>query len=148
MASQQPSAAGDGGSPKSPPRRVDIVVTGHARREGREILTPGQYEHVKGIVKRLVDFNNPPEINDLRIEAIENFFELKEKGGMLGRINLRVYFALLRDVGKIVVLKVYKKDEEGRPPRHVIINVQARLRSYLRNESRDDVIYYAANISL
>ena len=120
------------------------AVLAVAKREGRSSLSPGQYLHLKDIIKRLVHFNRPKEIADLRIEPVEDFFELKEKGSVLGRINVRVYFGFFPNLGEVVVVKTYKKEEDGKTPRHVVINVQARLRGCHKSRSRRHATIYRA----
>ena len=127
-------------------RRLAVVVLESAKRDGKKFLNDGQYFHMVGVIQRLVDFNNSDEISDLRIEPIENFFELKEKGGLLGKINVRIYFAHLQDEGRIVVLKAYKKDEDGQVSRHVVITVQARLRAYIQDGPSDGATIYQADL--
>ena len=131
-----------------PKQCLNVVVLRKAKKEGHEFLNPGQYEHMTGVIKRLVDFNSPMEITDLRIEPIESFYELKDKGGLLGKINVRIYFAYVPDEGNIVVLKAYKKEEEGKVPRHVVITVLARLRSYLKDGACAGATIYKADVSL
>lgn len=107
-----------------------VVVLPHAVREAKEILNNGQYFHVVEVVKRLVHFGDEVELWDLRIEAIDDFYELKLKGGMVGKVNLRVYFADLSSQNEIVVLKTYKKEVEDKTPRHVVITLEDRLSAY------------------
>ena len=78
----------------------------------------------------------------MRIEPIDGIYELKEKGGLLGNINLRLYFDVYQDTGEVVLAKAYKKDEEGSPPRAVVLNAQTRLRSYRRGEIREGLSIY------
>jgi carbon storage regulator CsrA len=119
------------GAPKT--RLVPLKV---AIKDGRGFLSAGQYLHVADIVRRLADWNNPEEIKDLRIEPIQGLWELKEKGGILGRINVRVVFAYLKDRDEIVVLGAFKKENEGQTPKHIIIRMHNRLRVYLEEVGR------------
>lgn len=120
-----------------------VAVLPHAVREAKEILNDGQYFHVVGIVKRLVHFGDHRELWDLRIEAIDSFFELKLKGGLLGNINLRVYFADLAANNEIVVLKTYKKEEDHKTPRRIVVTLEDRLSDYCeRRVGRQGVIVY------
>jgi hypothetical protein len=112
------------------PRKWELVVLPVVKKEGHKILSDVQYDHVVEVLKRLVDFGNKEEIGDLDIKPIQSFFEPKEKGGLLGRINLRVYFGTFPEENKLVIAKAYKKDEEGPPPRHIVLLVQDRLEQY------------------
>jgi hypothetical protein len=108
-----------------------VVATRIAKREGRGFLNEVQYEHVKELEKRLAFFNRAEEVADLRIERIgTDLYELKDKGGPLGRINLRVYFGVIPEDGEIVILKTYKKEEDRQIPRHILITVEDRFEDY------------------
>ncbi|MCX7427687.1 MAG: hypothetical protein NTW96_18920 [Planctomycetia bacterium] len=107
-----------------------VVVLEAAKKEGHKILTDLQYDHIVDVLKRLVDFGNPAATGDLDIKPIRSFHELREKGGILGRINLRVYFGVVSEEGELVVAKVYKKEDDGPTPRHVVVLVEDRLETY------------------
>jgi len=114
-----------------------VVVLGAAKKEGHKILNDVRYDHVVSILKRLVDFGNLDELSDLDIEPIESFYELKEKGGILGKINLRIYFGTFPDERELVIVKTYKKEEENAVPRHVIVLVENRLEAYDNGRLRE-----------
>ena len=122
----------------------DVHVLKIARKEGKNILNQTQYDHVVEVLKRLTDWEDKEEISDLRIEKIQDFYELKDKGGVLGRLNLRVYFATVPDNKDIIVLKTYKKEEDGACPRYIIINVEDRLEDFLSGNLQEGVITYKA----
>jgi hypothetical protein len=100
--------------------------------------TKGQYLHVSDFVCQLVGFGSRRYDPTLRIAPIEEFWELKEKGSVLGRINLRLYFAYLSDRNEVVILHAYKKEDDGATPKYVLIRVRNRLRMYLNGELSDD----------
>ena len=126
----------------SSPENLVVVVLGIAKKEGHKILSGPQYDHVVEILKRLVDFDNPEEIGDLDIRSIESFFELREKWGILGRINLRVYFGTIPEDRELVVAKAYKKEDDGPTPRHIVISVEERLEEYKAGGRRKDSTVY------
>lgn len=138
-ASQGEAMKADG---DSGPEKWIVLVLEAARKEGHKILSDIQYEHVVEILKRLVDFGNPEEIGDLVIEPIESFYELKEKGGILGRINLRVYFGTIPDRHELVIAKAYKKEDDHAVPRHVVLLVEDRLEGYKASGLRKSVTVY------
>jgi hypothetical protein len=115
------------------PRKWKVVVLEVAKNEGKRILDTCQYQHIVEVIKRLKDFGNYEELSDLDIEPISDFWELREKGGPLRKINLRVYFAILKDDKILVILKAYKKEEDGQTPQHVIVSIQHRLNEYKRH---------------
>jgi len=102
-----------------------IVVLRLAVEEAKRFLTPVQYEHAVDLVKRTRDFNNPTDFCDLDIRSVQNIHEIRDKGGVLGRINLRIFFAYRKR--RIIVLGAIKKEDEGKTPEHIIIRMQNRL---------------------
>ncbi len=108
----------------------DVVVLGIAAKEGREFLTPGQYRHVSDLVKQLVGFGRREFDSHLVYRQVGEFWELKDKGGTLGKINVRVYFKFDDKKNEIVVLSAYKKEDDGAVPKHILIRIRNRWRNY------------------
>ncbi|QDU05419.1 hypothetical protein V6x_51560 [Gimesia chilikensis] len=124
-------------------RLKTVVVLPCAVKEAKKILgNEGKYFHIVEIVKRLVHFGDRNELWDLRIDSIGDFYELKLKGHLLGKVNLRIYFAELEDSGEIVVLKSYKKEDEHQTPRHIVINLEHRLEEYIKKSDQERLIIY------
>lgn len=121
----------------------DVVVLGIAAKEGWEILTPGQYEHMKDLEKQLVGFGRRDFDSNLRIEQIGEFWELKDKGGTLGRKNMRVYFAFDTECNDVVILATYKKEEDGSPSQNLKIRIRNRWRKYKEGHFSDQLIRYS-----
>ena len=121
-----------------------VVILGVAKREGHQILTDVQYDHEVSVLKRLTNFSDAEEIADLKIEKIGSFYELKDKGGPLGKINLRLYFGALVDKREIVVAKAYKKEADRQTPPHIILIVEHRLDEYRRGRLRKGATVYQA----
>lgn len=82
------------------------------------------------LVKRLADFGDRQATSDLDIRPFGDFWELRLKGGFI-RINLRIYFAFVSDRNEVVVLKVYKKEEDRRTCPAVMLTLEDRLEDYL-----------------
>jgi hypothetical protein len=121
---------------------ASVIVLPHAVREAREFLNDGQYWHLVGLVRRLADFHKSSEIWDLDLKPIDQFWELRAKGSLLGRTNVRVYFADLQGRQEILILKARKKEEEGQLPRYVVINLEDRLSDYLAGFRKERLIVY------
>ena len=64
---------------------------------------------------------------------ISKFYELRDKGGVLGKINVRVYFAIIGDKKIILTLSAYKKEDEGKTPKHVIVRARNRLKITIKS---------------
>lgn len=99
-----------------------------ARDEAMSFLTEAQYAHVVDGFEALARQEDPRRPTTQRVEQVEDFYEFKDKGGILAKINLRVYFAVLPTQKTIVALHTIKKEADGQTPRHVKILVGMRLR--------------------
>lgn len=99
-----------------------------AEDEGRKFLNDEQYEHVVGLFDELAFETQPTKSKTQDVRSIENFYELRDKGGVLGRINVRVYFTVLKGRALIVALSSYKKEDDGQVAGHVKSRVRNRLR--------------------
>ena len=113
------------------PTNLLVVALGEAKQEARKILDDVQYWELVNRVKRLSEFGDPLAMADLSIRKFGAYWELRCKGGFLNRINLRVYFKRLRNRGEIVVLKTYKKEEDGKVCPSVKETLDDRLEDYL-----------------
>lgn len=105
-----------------------------ARDEAMEFLTDDQYAHVVGLIRALASEADPTHPSTVTVEAVEGFFELKDKGGILGKINLRVYFATSPNDKAIVILGAIKKEAEGPTPAWVRVRIRGRLRKFRDGE--------------
>ena len=99
-----------------------------AEKEARRFLNDEQYEHAVQLFDELAFESHPTQSQTQSVKPIREFYELRDKGGVLGKINLRVYFTVFKERGVIVVLSTYKKEDEGRPPDHIVTRVRNRLR--------------------
>ncbi|BBO32100.1 hypothetical protein [Lacipirellula parvula] len=120
----------------------EVVVLGVAAKEGYDVLTPGQYLHVKDLIKQLVGFGRREFGSILRLEKLDEFWELKEKGGTLGKKNIRVYFKFNGDGNEVVVLCTYKKEDDGSAPPHIVFKLRNRWRLYQKGDFQDNCIRY------
>jgi hypothetical protein len=59
---------------------------------------------LKDLVKQLVGFGSQKYDSNLTIDPFGDFWELKAKGGVLGRKNMRVYFKFDKTENAVVVL--------------------------------------------
>lgn len=103
-----------------------------ARDEAAEFLSPEQYAHVVDLLRALANERDPSHAVTVRVEAVEDFFELKDKGGVLQKINLRVFYTIEAARRTIVVLAALKKEADGQTPTWMKVRVRSRLRR-LRN---------------
>jgi hypothetical protein len=122
-----------GGGP--PPGYLwSVYFLSMAREEAMGFLDAAQYAHTAGLFKALASEADPTHPLTVRVQGIEDYFELKDKGGILGKINLRVFFVVDQAKRAIVVLAAVKKEEDGATPMWMEIRVRHRLRRYRAGE--------------
>lgn len=101
-----------------------------ARDEAMSFLNDAQYAHAVDLVRALASEPDPTHPVTVTVEAVENFYELKDKGGVLGKINLRLYFTVRQKDNAIVILAAIKKEEDGQTPSWAKTRVRYRLRKF------------------
>lgn len=97
-----------------------------AAKEGRKFLDDARYAHAVSLCEQLATEESPTMPHAIDVRAVEDFHELRDKGGVLGKINLRIFF-VIRD-RTIVVLGCFKKENEGQTPTYVKIRMRNRIR--------------------
>ena len=110
-----------------------------AVKEAKDFLDGPRYEHAVDLVKRLRDFGDSQQCADLDISPIRGFYELSDKGGVLGKINLRIYFSFFATWRTIVVLGAWKKEAERKTPGYIIDRMENRMDWYLRLRTNGQV---------
>lgn len=91
-------------------------------------MSDDQYAHAVESFDQLACEQNPRLSATQDVRPIDDFFELRDKGGILGKINLRVYFAVFDEQKLLVVLGCRKKEEENQVPSFVVAKMRNRLR--------------------
>jgi hypothetical protein len=120
-----------------PPFRWNILVLDLAMNDASSFLDGAQYHHVAEQVQELARERDPTHSATQRVASIEDFFELKDKGGPLGRINARVFFVLDKPRAAIVVLGAIFKQNEGKTPEGDRVRMGRRKRKYLAGDYGD-----------
>jgi len=106
-----------------------VRILEKVEKEARKFLTAGQFNHILDLAGRLTDFGNPAVTSDLRIDKVENcLWELKDKGGSLGKTNVRIFFTHHKGSGHIIVVGVVKKEAESQIPSHIKSRMRNRAR--------------------
>jgi len=121
---------GDG----EPEDRWNVIILDLAFQDGMRFLSEAQYQHVAEQVRELAREIDPTHPITQRVAAIEDFFELKEKGGPLGKINVRVFFVVDKPRVAIVILGAIFKQNDGPTPFGDKKRMQRRKRKYLGGE--------------
>jgi hypothetical protein len=113
-----------------------VKILDVAHREACKCLNEGEYQHMAMQVKQLATEQNPSHSQLCSVDAIEDFHELRDSGGMLGGKNVRVFFGIHTDEGlkDIVVLGVIIKQNNGPTPQGDKIRMRRRWRKYKAGE--------------
>lgn len=122
---------GDG---PSPGYVWNVLIFDLAFREAMSFLNEDQYQHLAMQFKELASENDPSHSCTTDVRQIEDFLELRDKGGILGKINVRVYFGLEHNKKNLIVLGCIKKESEGKTPTGDRIRMQRRWRKYKSGE--------------
>jgi len=93
-------------------------------------LDEAQYGHVIDLMRALAAEPDPRRPKTVEVEAVEGFFELKDKGCILGNINLRIFFIVEDESKAVLVLGAIKKEADGKTPEWAKIRVRNRLRRF------------------
>lgn len=98
-----------------------------------------EYAHLAMQVRELATQAEPSISDTVDVRPIEDYFEIRDKGGVLGKKNVRVFFFVnktLKDRA-IVVLGTIKKENNGQTPVGVKITMRRRKRLYLESRKHD-----------
>jgi hypothetical protein len=112
----------------------NVLIFDRAYDEAKKILNSEQYAYVADQIKSLATEIDPTRSNLCSVDAIEDFHELREKHGMLGKINLRVFFFLDHERHAIVILGTIKKENNGPTPSGTRITIRRRKRLFCKEE--------------
>jgi hypothetical protein len=126
----------EGGGPP-PGYNFTVLVPDVAFDEAMGFLTPDQYCHAAELVKDLAQHEDPTHSVTQRVESLgDQIHELKDKGGILGKINLRIFFYVdrQRERPALLILGAINKRNEDQTPKSVRIRMKRRLRKYLNGE--------------
>ncbi len=120
------------GSP--PGYRWKVLIHHSAYPEAREFLSDDQYQHIAMQVKELAKENDPTHPTTCSVDAIEDFHELRDKGGILGNLNVRVFFSVDKAENAIVILGAIIKQNDGPTPLGDKRRISRRRRRYFNGE--------------
>jgi hypothetical protein len=123
----------EGGGPP-PGYRWSVHLLDVAFDEAMSFLDADQYQHAAQLVKELAREQDPSHSAGQSVDAVGDFLELRDKGGILRNINLRVFFHLDADRSVLVVLGAIHKKNDGPTPPWVKTRINNRLRRYRRGD--------------
>ena len=124
------------GAGPPPGYRWSVWILGLAFDEAMSFLTPVQYEHVAMQFKEIASQDDPTHSASISVKTMspESYYEVRDKGGVLGKINVRVFFGVDKESRAIVVLGSVNKKNDGPTPLGDIIRIRRRWRMYQGNE--------------
>lgn len=122
----------EGGGPP-PGYAWSVWFLSKAEREARGFLEADEYEYVVDHVKALASENDPSKAITVTVRRIGSYFELKIKGGVLRKKNVRVFYSV-EEGRTIVILGCLKKESEGSLPPATLRLMETRKRKFLSGE--------------
>lgn len=120
--------AGDG---PPPGYAWNVLILDIAFGDSKKVLEDYEYDHVRMQVQELARQTSPSHPQHLSVDKIEEYYELRDKGGPLGNKNVRVFFGIDSDAKAIVILGVVKKENNGATSPAIKIRMRSRWRKYL-----------------
>lgn len=119
-----------------PGYKWSVWILGVAFDDAMRFLSPVQYEHLAMQFKELASQDDPTHSDSISVRSMhpESYCELRDKGGVLGNINARVFFGIDKESRAIVVLGSINKKNDGQTPLGDIIRIRRRWRMYQNSE--------------
>lgn len=82
-------------------------------------------------VRELARQDDPTHSRTVDVRPIEDFYEIRDKGGILKKLNVRIFFFFQKAARRIVVLGAINKKNDGPTPLGDKRTMQRRKRLYL-----------------
>ena len=134
MAKKQVKVGVNQGDGPPPGFLWNVWMLGFSQDEAGRFLNEGQYVHLALEMQDLATERSPSHSQRFSIDAIEDFFELRDWGGILYPFNVRVYFGIDKSRSALVVLGVTNKQNNGPTPVGDKVRMRRRWKKYLRGE--------------
>ena len=111
----------------------NVEVLNRAFDEAMAFLDADQYDHLARQVRELARQDDPTHSQAIDVRPIEDFHEIRDKGGILRDLNARVFYFAHKPTRTIVILGAIKKENNGPTPAGDKIRMRRRKRLYLEN---------------
>ena len=125
------------GSGRPPGYLWNVDVLNRSFDEAKSFLDDDQYDHLAEQVRELARQDDPTHSEIVDVKPIEDFYEISDKGGVLKKLSVRVFFCVHKESRTIVVLGTMKKENNGPTPQAEKITMRRRRRHYLENYHPD-----------
>ncbi len=127
------------GAGPPPGYRWSVLILSMAFDEVMGFCNDDQYQHLAMQVKDLASQDDPTHPVGLSVDAVEDFHELRDRGGILGGMNVRIFFCLdKRQLNNrpdaIVILGGIKKQNNGPTPLGDKRRMARRKRKYFNGD--------------
>lgn len=119
------------GAGPPPGYKWNVRLLDLAFEEAKGFLDDEQYDHLADQVKELAAQDDPTHSDTVDVRSIEDFHEIRDKGGVLGKINARVFFFVHDASRTIVILGAINKKNDGPTPTGDRLRMRRRMRKYI-----------------
>ena len=120
----------EGGGPP-PGFKWNVEIFDQAFEEAMAFLDEDQYAHLASQVRELATQEDPTHSETIDVRPVEDFYEIRDKGGILHRLNVRVFYFVYKPTRTIVVQGAFKKENNGPTPVGDRLRMRRRQRLYL-----------------
>lgn len=119
-----------------PGYRWNLVILDLAFSEAMKFLDESQYRHLSELFWQLAGQGDPTHSLTISVRAIEDLMELRDKGGILHGLNVRIFYYVDKRDGhrSIVIVGAIVKKNDGATLEVEKIRMRRRLRKYLRGD--------------
>ncbi len=105
----------EGGGPP-PGYRWNVQILDVAFGEAMDFLDPDQYDHMASQVRELANQGDATHSDTIDVRPIEDYHEIRDKGGILKRLNVRVFYFVHQSARTLVVIGAINKKNDGPTP--------------------------------
>ena len=119
------------GAGPPPGYQWNVEILDRCHDEAMGFLNADQYEHLARQVRELARQFDPSHSVEIDIRPVDDFYEIRDKGGILARLNVRVFYIIHKASRTLVVIGAIKKENDGPTPMGDKITMRRRRRLYL-----------------
>jgi hypothetical protein len=112
----------------------NVLIVNFVFDEAMKFLDESQYAHLAEQFQMLALSEDPTRSLVVSVDAVDDFHELRDKGGILRGLNVRVFYYVDRRTRSIVVIGAILKKNNGPTLQTVKIRIRRRVRAYLAGE--------------
>lgn len=114
-----------------PPGYVwSVWVLDVAYKEAADTFNDAQYKHLVVQMQDLAGVDEPARGKTADVRPIEDFHELRDRGGVLNALNARVFFGIDKEHRALVVIGAISKQNNGPTPQGDKVRMRRRWRKY------------------